>query len=291
MRSAAIGIQARSGRAVEIGWVAEVMAANDREIKDRTYVLEIDSENSIEVDCRKISSPIELEIPIFPLHSEEKTGGYVKIQRKRSNVSSNKPKVIAAGFAQRSEITIDPDVFFFEYDHLLITDTNTRSDAASGDVISVTAVVHAFVDRSFEGSEDKHRVLCGILDAMEIRNARVDPERLGWALVLEAIQRSELGDPRKRIAIVGDAHLSAHKKIIARDEPVIDGVFLPSHVSLVYASADTGKESRLNELMDWCDKGAKYVLSHIMENRPSDQFRRAPAGRPYEWFRTWTIHT
>lgn len=267
------------------------MVAKGREIRNRTYVHEVSDEISVEIQCRQVPGVVELQFPDLAVESITQSRGHFRIERMRHGDNTKKPKVIAAGPTNNSIVTIDPDAFLFQYDHLFFVDTNTKSDGFSGDRISVTAAVHAFVDKSFEGADDEFSLLYHQFDATEFRNSTVDPERLGWALVLRAINQSSFDDPSNRIAIVGDAHLGAHKQIAAGKTPVIDGVFLPEHIDLIYASSDTGKESGLNALMNWCDRAASFVLRHIIENQPQDPFHEASGEWPFDRSRTWTLST
>jgi hypothetical protein len=267
------------------------MAIKNREIKDRTYALEFGDDFSVEVDCKRVSGRMELRLPDIDGRLKGGFEGYIRIERKRAGVKKTKPKVIAAGSSKNAIIKIDPDAFLFQYDHLFFVDTNTKPDPVTGEDISVTAVVHAYLDESFESDEDGHCLRYRQCDATEIRNAKVDSERLGWALLLEAIRGSKFNDPDLRIAMVGDAHLGVHKKIIGRKEPIIDGVYLPAHIDLIYASSDTGKESCLNMLMSWCDRGASHVLRHIIETNPPNPFHQAHERQPFDRSRTWTLLT
>lgn len=267
------------------------MAIRNREIRDRTFVLELNDNVSVEVDCRQVSGRMKLEVPGFAEKSAAVLKGYKRIERKRNNSNAKKSKVIAAGPSGDAAITIDPDGFVFQYDHLFIVDTNTKLDLVAGDKVSVISAIHAYIDQSFEGDKNDHSLKYCFFDATEIRNARVEPERLGWALVLEAIKGSKFDDPNLRIALVVDSHLGAHKSIMRGMEPIIDDLYLPPNIDLLYASADTGKESALNALMSWCDKGAACVLRHILENNPSNPFFEASDGKPFDRSRTWKMDT
>jgi hypothetical protein len=158
-----------------------------------------------------------------------------------------------------------------EYDRVFAVDTNTMRDGEGK--VSVTAWVHLSEVQlppkggvgpwSFKGEHQQ---------ALEVRDAKHSPERLGWHHVLTVL---ELVKVTGHIALVVDSELGAHVALNAREQELVPGFFLPPNVTLIYASSDAGGTEYLpNAALAMCDKQATKLIEKI-RREPFDSSRYA----------------
>jgi hypothetical protein len=144
------------------------------------------------------------------------------------------------------------------YDQIFVIDTNTRR--LDGRLHSVAFALAC------------RAVLCG--NAMQFHYAQHAifrcqglssdlAEKRAVVALIGAIQRNPAYRPNHRIAVVTDHDLGSHVAINARDVPLWGSGLLPTNFSLLYASADGGKENALNRAMALCDARASEVLDWL----------------------------
>jgi hypothetical protein len=93
-----------------------------------------------------------------------------------------------------------------------------------------------------------------------------NPERYGWKRFIETIVKADDFNPEYTYGIVVDSELGLLPKINAREEPVFEDYFLPSNVSLIYASADTGEDYFYNQLIRSTDRVASSALEKARQH-------------------------
>jgi hypothetical protein len=88
-----------------------------------------------------------------------------------------------------------------------------------------------------------------------------NPERIGWFLTLSSIAPylRHLG----RIALVVDSELGLHQSINARRVGYYESLLLPENVTMVYASADTDRDTLQGVLICACDRNSRLVLEEF----------------------------
>lgn len=91
------------------------------------------------------------------------------------------------------------------------------------------------------------------------------PERYGWMKMIEAFLRYEAYNKEWSYGVIVDSDLDDLPKINAREEPIIDNFYLPHNMTLIYASADVGKESFLNKFIKATDCIANKTLKSALE--------------------------
>ena len=72
-------------------------------------------------------------------------------------------------------------------------------------------------------------------------NSRVNPECIGWHLLIDCIVNNQAYDLRRRIGIVVDSELGKLKGINSRQEPYYSAYLIPENIQLLYAY-DKGKD-------------------------------------------------
>ena len=91
------------------------------------------------------------------------------------------------------------------------------------------------------------------------------PERYGWMRMIDALLKSNLYNAEWSYGVIVDSDLDELQKINAREKSIIDDFFVPNNISLIYASADVGKESLLNKLIKSTDQVAKISLDSVLD--------------------------
>lgn len=165
-------------------------------------------------------------------------------------------KVLNAGPVDPAQIPTRADAALLGFDLVYAVDTNTRE--IRGKPVSVTAVVL--------GKSQLPRASIFAFaptQAIEHREVTCDPERLGWSAVVRGISMNADLAGLRRIALVVDAHLGEIPAINSRTAPIIDDELLPPRFTLLYASADAGKESILNKMIAVADQEASALLRQI----------------------------
>jgi hypothetical protein len=95
----------------------------------------------------------------------------------------------------------------------------------------------------------------------------VNPERIGWHLLVQHIIQNSGYNPKHRIVIAVDSELDLHKKINRREMPYYNTHYLPSNIQLMYTSADTGKEFLANQMISSCDKMASKIAKYFKDKK------------------------
>jgi hypothetical protein len=97
----------------------------------------------------------------------------------------------------------------------------------------------------------------------------MNPERYGWMKAIDGLIQWDEYNPNFRYGVIVDSELDILPKINAREEPIFDSFYLPGNMSLIYASADSGRESFYNVLIKATDQIAAASLAKAIELYPS----------------------
>ena len=205
----------------------------------------------------------------------------MEISRSR-NSDSPKPKVLNFASGMTGKPTISPDQILGDFSRIFVVDTNYPKE---GWPKSITLTSVLLAEPHFEVPMPYLRL--GAVGSFEFRNVTCEPERLGWMQALESIRRSPGYSASRKFLLLVDSQLGDLPAINARTQPILDDYLLPEGFTLAYASADTGREYVVNQLMHECDKLAKDMLRRIGEGlgEPTDL---QPANSPHaSHFRLW----
>jgi hypothetical protein len=103
--------------------------------------------------------------------------------------------------------------------------------------------------------------------AFEVNEVRskVNPECIGWHLLIDFIVNNQSYDLKQRIGIVVDSELGKLKSINSREAPYYDKYYLPENIQLLYAS-DKGKDCLINQMLSYCHKAAKKAEREYKKN-------------------------
>lgn len=93
----------------------------------------------------------------------------------------------------------------------------------------------------------------------------LNPERYGWMRFISTLTDSEIYNPLWKYGVVVDSELDAIPSINHHEQSIINDFYLPENCSLIYCSADTGKENMLNKLIALADKDARITLEYAQK--------------------------
>ena len=106
-----------------------------------------------------------------------------------------------------------------------------------------------------------------LFKAFEINDvdSSVNPECIGWHLLIRQIIQSSSYDLKFRFGIVVDSELGLHDSINDRKEPYYKQYFLPENILLIYASKK-GENFLANKMLRYCHNAATRAIKYFKEN-------------------------
>lgn len=98
------------------------------------------------------------------------------------------------------------------------------------------------------------------------------PERYGWMKIVDALLNWELYDKDCSYALIVDSELDDLARFNAKEIPINANVFVPTNVTLLYASADVGADVLINKLIRIADRVAREALDAAFEYYKGKEF-------------------
>ncbi len=166
-------------------------------------------------------------------------------------------------YKSTTRVTVDPTYiseniqgWIARYDKVFAVDTNTID--FGNQKLSVTCCVRA----EFEFIANNCNVRIDVIDALVVFNPKAKPELIGWLDVISRIN----DDPKSKIGLIVDSELGSIPEINRRCTPILDNIYLPPNIELIYASSDLDKNLPFNRLIAKCDSDASLLLKKIEED-------------------------
>lgn len=180
---------------------------------------------------------------------------YLTQSKPREN--NNDKITLNAPIKEVSNLTINLLDLIGKLDHLFIIDTNTPEQIVKedGKKTSACAIQH------YQVIEDELLFINQFGQIFD-HDSNIHGEKIAIAKLISYILFDLKIEPNKLIGIVTDHDLGNHEKYNAREIPLINGMdlYLPEHISFIYASADKKNENFLTQLINECDKRATELL-------------------------------
>jgi hypothetical protein len=169
-----------------------------------------------------------------------------------------KPKIVRQLQVDPTNIILDTKHLLQNYEIILFVDTNYHKLRDFYLCVSSSILVKYEI-------EDGRRIGYGYpqSDFLFCASYSEKPERFGWWDIIKRFIDSSFYNENGNYGLVVDSDLKDLPKINSRQAPVWEQYLLPAGLQILYASADTGKESYLNQEIKLCDKQAKKVLPII----------------------------
>ena len=165
------------------------------------------------------------------------------------------------------------------YDFIAAIDTNTST--INGHPISVSGIIFCepvyAVDVDGNASKAWRYWTPFCIELMDVRSK---PENTGWALLINYLESTVPYKEIKRIGLIVDSDLENLKTYNNRTTPIIDKVYVPMRMQLIYASGERAADLLANQMLRLADKTANMCLDELQAGRvPLNQKRIR--GAPY----------
>lgn len=167
--------------------------------------------------------------------------------------------------------TVNPYLTEIYFDRYLGIDTSYK--VSGGNFICATACL--YIDQSLDHKRGLTKGdSISVLDIPRLCflcRPGTNPERYGWMRVIDSLVRWKEFNPKFTYGIVVDSELAILPQINIRELPVFEKFFLPENISLLYASADVGRESFYNKLIKATDQVAAVSLATALRLYPNHE--------------------
>ena len=193
------------------------------------------------------------------------------------------PKVLTRATAEPANIQLDPNRALSRFAFVLAVDTNTKQIGTAKVSVSASVLI-----TNIEIGESRWDAKLVPQDLLEFHDATAPPERIGWWETIRRISsHPEISRP---VAVIVDSELDSLEAFNARQEPILEDLYLPDGFQLLYGCGDRGTQEYIaNAAIADCDRAASRVLARISEGVGGEYF--VAEGTPYIRFRYWTPPT
>lgn len=172
---------------------------------------------------------------------------------------SGKPKIVSRTNGDEGLVHLDPmRNIVSNYDVIACADTNRvifkdKEVCVCASVRSTTEIYDLVESSQFESME-----FSAFFDVKD----EINPETIGWHLLITEIFPKYPDLAGKRICLVVDSDLGLLDEINRRQRPYYDDFLLPENVDLAYASSDSSGNA-LNSLIKMCDRISNGICKDI----------------------------
>jgi len=195
--------------------------------------------------------------------------GRVEVSYRRER--SDKPKVLNVTPTQKLNFQAD-DAILSNYDVLLAVDTNTRNIRGYSCSLAAIVVGEKFFDQGRPSRAFRWFVSFCLVSA----EVPIKVENFFWSVLVTDLKRDQRQAILGRIAIVVDSDFDNLPHYNTRKLPFFKEQYLPSNMTFVYATSDSGKEYVANKLIWEADRFSQVLLDHFEANPnlyPGDPWR------------------
>lgn len=193
---------------------------------------------------------------------------------------TNKPKLVHRIPLKALEISHHSDMALKEnYDILIAIDTNRRS------VLGIDTAVTAIVMGQFVEVDHGVGVFPSVPCWLEILEPRITPEKIGWIEGINALIRKNAIHDSQRIGLIVDSHLSELESINNRISSVHDDLYMPTNITLIYATSDASSSSIVNDLIKFADAASTSLIKSLEAGNIERQFRPSSETSAYRALR------
>ena len=173
------------------------------------------------------------------------------------------PKLLNYAQVACDALTVSEPALFQRYDRIYAIDTNTHTDRGSA-CVSVSAIHMATIE-PFNYSISLAKV--GLVSLPEFRDVGSKPENVAWRTAIELIQGSPSIAADFRIGIIVDSDLGVLSATTIGRCPIEGDFYLPELYTLIYASADIGRDQMSNKLIALSDKESRRLLDYLLPSQ------------------------
>jgi len=171
-----------------------------------------------------------------------------------SYARTNKDKTIRKYPTKTSDIRLDPNYSLMNSDTIYVIDTNT--DYKSN--LSVSCILRGKPKYDVNGTKVGIQFLS--LPYLIVKKELKYPERSAWCQLIE----NTISISDGATLLIVDSDLNNLELYNSREKPILGKCYLPKNVTILYASADVGKENIVNKVMSQTDKAASRMSKRIL---------------------------
>lgn len=203
--------------------------------------------NKIGLSYEPQSDTIKFETPM------ERTYHEVTYERKKGL------KVLNRVPLEGNDLKLSSNRAMTDYDDIFAVDTNTRIiDEMS---VSVTGIVCG--KRYIDSKNNSLAVEYYTPFCIEFEELSDPKEKIGWIMAIQELTSRKLINAERKVALVVDAHLEELLEINNQEKLIFDDYMLPHNITLIYSSADVGREYVSNFLIKNADISSSMVLDYL----------------------------
>lgn len=193
------------------------------------------------------------------LPSGEKVKADATLSRTQYIRKSGKEKILSS--IPNQAVVDVPYYLACQFDVILAIDTNTKQ--VGNDNVSVASISECYA-RQINSTQVQvsYRKRANLAFKNYLGS---DAEKFAWFKLFQIITSTPNYTENLRIALVSDHDLANHHKYNTGELPIYQDTYLPSNVTLVYATSDA-QEYVLNTLIAECDKDASRIIRELEEN-------------------------
>ena len=167
-----------------------------------------------------------------------------------------------------------------DYDDILAVDTNTRIiDEMSVSVTGIVCGIHCIDPKNNSPAVEYYTPFC-----IEFEELLDPKEKIGWIMAIQELTSRKLINAERKIALVVDAHLEELLEINNQKKPIFDNYMLPHNITLIYSSADVGREYISNFLINKADISSSMVLDYLETGKVQLNQKELPSA-PFKRYR------
>lgn len=173
-------------------------------------------------------------------------------------IRKSKPKILRQIQSDPTNIILDTTLLLKNHDVTLVVDTNYQVHEDFYVCVSSSTVIIYEIEEGrrigYSYPQD---------DFLFSTTQKENPERFGWWDIIARFTNSPLYNDKNNCGLVVDSDLKELTKINSREATIWGEHYLPIGFQILYASADSGRESYINKEIKLCDSRAKKTLSQV----------------------------
>ena len=171
------------------------------------------------------------------------------------------PKILNKTPTKCLNIEFTPSAALKQFDYLVAIDTNTKT--FRGERVSVTAVNKGELNWLGQTNGLRPAIRSNLGFCFEFMEIEDHFEQVGWFWAIGELMQESRFQESKNIGVLVDSTLDNLAGYNERTIPIYSNFYLPSNMTLIYATSDAGGEYMVNWLLRTADSAAGEVLRSL----------------------------
>lgn len=149
------------------------------------------------------------------------------------------------------------DILLKEYDGVYVIDTNTK-DITNGQKISICCFTFFYKQQRFSPLFYQ----CAPISWFQVQSDNEHPEKIAIFRLIHILELNVKHMIGRKFVIITDHDIGGHTAYNNREIEFLPGYYIPDYITLMYASADQGREV-VNQIIKRCDKEASSIIRNL----------------------------